>query len=257
MPENDVHLPPDDESKLEFLIHNFWIPEWHIAKINIYIHHLENFDEFNKEILKLESNDDVDNGSLKDCLILEIITSTMFLTEMFAAIAQACLTNPKNIQKHLKEFKATNFYADISSRDDNYYAQILSMPQIDYISGNKEVIFEGINDFKQFLNEIKEYYFSHLDLFNSYKHGLRLFPVSANDENNEPFNCIMYFSNKYEHDQVKLTILDKNPRKHQEFAKDMIYFIRLILKNHQSKLKKPDGWEMTMPIRNKDKTKIE
>ncbi len=60
MAENDFYIPPQDESKLEFLIHNFWIPEWHLAKINLYAYHLEHFDAFCKDVLKLELNDDVE-----------------------------------------------------------------------------------------------------------------------------------------------------------------------------------------------------
>jgi hypothetical protein len=57
---------------------------------------------------------------MKDLLMVEIIISVMFLAESLAAVTQACVTNPKNIQKYLKEFKATDFYSKISSMDTAY-----------------------------------------------------------------------------------------------------------------------------------------
>ncbi|MCZ7380897.1 MAG: hypothetical protein O8C64_04905 [Candidatus Methanoperedens sp.] len=251
MAETDFYIPPQDESKLEFAIHNLWIPEWHLAKINIYIYHLEHFDIFSKDILKLELSNEVDKDSMKDFLIVEVILSTMFLIESFAAVAQACSTSPKNIQKYLKEFDATGFYSKISSKDNVYYAQILSVPQIDFISGEKEILFEGIKDFKGFLNEVKEYYFSNLDLFNSYKHSFRLFPFSTIGKNEEPVSAIMYFSQRHKQDEVVITTLDKNPQKHEKLARDLIYFIRVILNNPKNKLKNPENWEATIPMRNK------
>ncbi len=186
-------------------------------------------------------------------LIIEVIVSTMLLIESFAAIAHACYTNPKNIQKYLKEFDATGFYSKIGSMDNDYYAQMLSLPNIDSISEceSKEVILNGIRDVIEFLNEVKEYYFSNLNLFNSYKHGFRLFPMSTFGKNDEQVSVIMYFSRSHKQDGVVITRLDKDPLKHENLANDVKYFIRIILKNHENKLKKPENWDVTVPLRRK------
>ena len=267
----------------------------------------------------------------------------MFLAESLAAITQACVTNPKNIQKHLKEFNATKFYSKISSMDDtylfswdeipgedsdrliefieqkfgigwiktaniekmddvrtirvsteknslslklnreqtkavltidnvitdpfiakmengklniydnDYYAKILSIPQIDLFSEDKrETMLEGIRYLKEVLNEIKEYYFSHLDLFNSYKHGFRIFPFSSIDGDDKIFSVIMYFSLRHKQNETTIIRMDKNPQKHQQLAKKIVNIIRIILENHANKLKNPESWEMTIPAKNKD-----
>lgn len=247
MTENDFQLPWD-ESKLEFIIHNFWIPEWYNYKIKNYIYNLENFDSFYKQILQIELSDDASKDMIKDLLIVEIIVSTMFLAESFAAIAHACYTNPKDIQNYLKEFNATKFYSTIGSKNDDYLARILSIPQIDHISGKREEITEGLKDFKEYLYEFKEYYFSNLDLFNSYKHGLRIFPMCTFENNNE-ISIISYFSKSQKKDEMVITRMDKNPKKHQKLANEMSDIIRKILESHKNKLKNPDQWKVTIPMK--------
>jgi hypothetical protein len=242
-----------DESNLEFLFHDFWIPEWNFIKMNVSIYHLEHFEECCKNILKLELDKEVDKDSVKDLLIVDIIASTMFLIESLGAISNACCTDPKNMQEYFRNFSATKFYSDISSKDNEYYARILSIPQTDFISesDDKKLIIQGISDLKEFLNEVKEYYFSNLDLFNSYKHGFRLFPINTIEENNEPVSAIMYYSQKNKTDEVILTRMEKNPQKHHKLAKEIIYFKNLILENHKNKLKQPRNWDMTIPMRTK------
>lgn len=248
MAENDPQLPKE-ESVLEIVIHNYWLPEWYNAKIKNYIYNLKNFDSFCKDVLQMELSETTKN-MMKDFLIVDIIVSTMFLAESFAAIAEACSTNPKNIQKYMKEFKATNFYSKISSRDDEYYAKILAIPQIDFIVKDKrEEILEAIKSFKEDLNEIKAYYTAHLDLFNSYKHGFRLFPIQSIERDDTVANAIMYFSQHHKQNEVIVICMDKNPHKHQELASKILSFIRVILKNHESKLKNPEEWNVIIPTK--------
>ena len=342
MTENKFQSPKN-ESYLEFFIHNGWVPEWHLLKIKNYIYNLENLDSFCKGTLQLELSDDNTKDSMKDFLMVEIIISVMFLAESLAAITQACVTNPKNIQKYLKEFKATYFYSRISSMDNaylfswdeipgkdsgrlfefieqnfgidwiktaniekiddvrtirvsteknslslrlnhektkailtidnvrtdpfiakmengklniydnDYCAKILSIPQIDLFSEDKrETMLEGIRYLKEVLNEIKEYYFSHLDLFNSYKHGFRIFPFSSFDGDDKIVSVIMYFPSHHKQNEATIIRMDKNPQKHQQLANKIVNIIRIILENHVNKLKNPESWEMIIPAKSKD-----
>lgn len=245
--ENDYKLF-SEESKLDFFIHTAWIPEWHFIKIRNYVKNLENFDDFCGDIFQDELDDNATEDSVRDLLIIEIIVSTMFLAESLASIAQACFSNPKNIQKFMKEFNATAFYSKISSMNDEYYARILSLPQIDHFSGDKkDEIIASIKNVGDIMNEIKEYYFSHLDLFNSYKHGFRIFPINSLGENDEIVSVVMYFSKRQKQDEAVLIKMEKNPNKHQKIANDIRNIIRSIMKNHGNKLKNPDYWEATIP----------
>jgi len=245
--ENDYKLF-SEESKLDFFIRMAWIPEWHFIKIRNYVKNLENFDDFCEDIFKEELDDNATEDSVRDLLIIEIIVSTMFLAESLASIAQACSSNPKNIQKFMKEFNATAFYSKISSMNNEYYARILSLPQIDHFSGDKkDEIIASIKNVGDIMNEIKEYYFSHLDLFNSYKHGFRIFPINSLGENDEIVSVVMYFSKRQKQDEAVLIKMDKSPHKHQKIANDIRNIIRSIMKNHGNKLKNPDYWEATIP----------
>ncbi len=249
MPERNSQLN-QDESKLEFFIHNFWLPEWHNAKIKMYVNHFENIDDFIKKTLKTELDEDLKDVT-RYFLILEIIVSTMFIAESLAAIAGACFTNPKNIQEYLKKFKATDFYENINPKiDDDYCAKLLAIPELRIVKGSeKKEIMRSIKDFREELNEIKKYYFSHLDLFNSYKHGFRIFPIQSWDEENIPTNLILYFSQKHKKDTVTIRRMEKGYQTHQELAQSMLYFIRVLLGNHKARLENPDKWEITIPLR--------
>lgn len=247
--ENDYELF-SDESKLDFFIHMAWIPEWHFIKIRNYVNSLENFDGFCEKIFQEKLDDNATEDSVRDLLIIEIIVSTMFLADSLASIAQACSSNPKNIQKFMKEFNTTAFYSKISSMNSEYYAKILSLPQIDHFSGDKkEETIGSINNFGHIMNEIKEYYFLHLDLFNSYKHGFRIFPINSLGENDEIISVVMYFSKRQKQDEAVIMRMDKSPHKHLKIANEIQNIIRTILKNHGNKLKNPDCWEATIPER--------
>lgn len=248
----DYFVPPvsdKDKSKLEYLIHNYWFPEWYAIKIKNYIYNLENFDSFCKEIIQLEPIDNEAKESIKDLIIVEIIVSTMFLTESLAAVAVACSTDPKNIQEYMKKFDANKFYKEISSKNDEYYAKILSLPQIDLIQENKKELKETISDFRELLKEFKDYYDTHIDLFNSYKHGFRIFPFNSLDENDETVSVISYFPRIPEKDVITLKRLDKNPHEHEKLPRQMLGVIRTILKNHENKLKNPKSWDIIIPMR--------
>lgn len=244
--ENDYQLH-SDESKFDFFIHIAWMPEWHIIKIRNYVKCLENVDDFCEDIFQSELDAATEN-TVRDFLIIEIIVSTMFLAESLASISQACSSNPKNIQKIMKESNATDFYSKISSMNNEDYAKILSFPEIDLFSkDNKEETIESINEFGVFMNEIKKYYFSYLDLFNSYKHGFRIFPLENIGENGEIRRAMMYLSKRKKQDEVDIIRMDKSPQKHQKMANDILHIIRSILKNHGNKLENPDNWELTIP----------
>lgn len=242
---------PEEESKIELIIHNNWLPEWHILKIKNYVYNLENFENFCKDVLQIKPSEDV-KELIRALLVTEIIASVMFLAEALAAIAKACSTNPKNIQRYLKEFNATDFYKKNNLMDNEYYAKILSLPQLDLIiEDRREEIADSLKDFKEALNEIREYYFSQLDLFNSYKHGFRIFPLLRFDEDNKLVSTIIYFSQRHKQNVVTVKRMDRNLHKHQKIARDISYLIRIILRNHENKLKNPDSWETTIPAKRK------
>lgn len=232
----------------EFLFHNYWIPDWYVIKIKNYIYNLENFDRFCREIVQLETNDNETKDMIKDLIIVEIIVSTMFLAESLASIAEVCATDPKNIQLSLKNVRASDFYSKINSKTDKDYAKILSLPK-HLIQENKE----SISDFKELLNEFKDYYDANIDLFNSYKHGFRIFPFNSLDENGENVSIISYMPRipKEVRDVLTLKRLDKNPNEYKKLPIHILYVIRTILKNHENKLKNTESWEIIIPTRKK------
>jgi hypothetical protein len=249
---------PQDESKLEFLFHLIWSPELQYIKIQNFIYAIEHTEDFLRNILKMENFEEKYSEIVKEFLMVEIVVTTMFICETFAAIAKACSTNPKNIQKVLKEFNATKFYSDFDSEtDDSLFADMLCVPNLDLIEGeeSKRELETSIKEFREAFMKIREYYFSNLDLFNAYKHGLRIFPFETLDENGNPYAVIAYFAREHKPDAFTIRRMGRDYYKHQTLAIDMLYFIRIMLSNHRSKLESPEKWEITIPRRSELKFK--
>jgi hypothetical protein len=114
------------DSKIDLFIHEFWLPEWQIAKIKNYIYNFENINSFCTTI-GLGQNQDV--SGIKIFLMIEIIASTMLLAESLAALIESIITNPENLQDGFKDSNSARFYGSIESLNHDDYLKILSRPQ--------------------------------------------------------------------------------------------------------------------------------
>jgi hypothetical protein len=175
------------------------------------------------------------------------------LAEAFSTLVGALIEQPENLQDHLKKSKATEFYGNIAKLTDDDYLMILAIPT-NYSLDNSEVTVNlsmDLKKFKEILTEIKIFYFENLDLFNSYKHGFRIFPLLTLDDIGNSTSTIMYFSNQQgQHNQVFVRRLTNNPDAYLEIAKLISATFCILLDNLKNKSINGNEWKVSIPAKN-------
>lgn len=220
---------------LDTFIHHFWAPYWHYLKLENLIPYFKNIDNFciNTE-LNIKLNEE-DREDIKLFLMVEVIASVMFTAECFAAIADACISNPKNIQAHMRNFKAANFYNRVGSMKENDYAAIFSLPKTEkFDKQSKKMLKEAIQNLKGVSEEVKSYYFSNLDLFNAYKHGFRIFTIRTVSPSGKEQQSLAFFSKKHKDDSLTLLVPKIDYKEHRELSIKMLRFIDMIVRNNRA-----------------------
>lgn len=95
--------------------------------------------------------------------------------------------------------------------------------------------------------KIKKFYFKNLDLFNSYKHGSRIFSFLTLDEIGKSASTIMYFSQNHRQNEVIVIKLSDNPDEYLEIAILISATFRILYNNLKNKLENPYEWKVSFP----------
>jgi hypothetical protein len=245
---------PEEKSRIEQLIHMSWFPEWHLSKIKNSIHNFNNLDYYIHNILDIHNYDIEFEDQIRDLLIIEMIASSMLLAETFASLVNALLKQPDNIQYSLKKFaRVPTFYKNIDKLTNDEYLKILSIPpnyQIDIDKNEVTVnLSVDLEKFKEILTEIKNFYFKNNDLFNSYKHGFRIFSFFTLDEIGKSTSTIMYFSQDHRQNEAVVLNLSDNPDEYLKIAILISATFRILHNNLKNKLKNPREWKVSFPAK--------
>jgi hypothetical protein len=180
--------------------------------------------------------------------MIEIIASTMLIAESLATLMDSIIKNPKNLQDGFKVSSATTFYNSIGYLNHNDYSKLLSLPQKDSICDAKICnLDERLDNFGKILDRFKKYYFGELDLYNSYKHGFRLFLTETYQGEGNYIDTLAYFSQNDKHDQLKVRCMEVDPNRHLEIAVRMAKVMRLILSNYKNMIKNPENYKIVIP----------
>lgn len=233
------------DSYIELFFHKFWFPEWQIIKIKNHIYNIEHIESFCATAgLKQCPN----AAEIKIFLVVEIIASTMMLAESLATLLESIIKNPKNLQEGYKVAKPTKFYKSIESLDYNAYMKILSAPQKESIC-DEEVcnLDEKLNNFSKLLSKFKDYYFRELDLYNSYKHGFRLFLTETYQGEGNFIDTLAYFSQTDNHNKMHVRCIEEDPYNHLNVAKEIAKVMRILLSNYENMNDNPENYEITIP----------
>jgi len=119
----------------------------------------------------------------------ESITMCVKYCEDLAAISIAFGKGHFQINDTLKDYQTRNirdFFNKISDFDYTYFQNILGYPKIEEIKCTQQKDFiNSIERVKKYYSEAKAFYDKNYDLYNCYKHGLRLMPVNADDGGHE------------------------------------------------------------------------
>jgi hypothetical protein len=129
-------------------------------------------------------------------LRVESITWTVKYSEDLAAISLAFGKGHCNLNETLKDYgtrEVRDFFKKVTIAEYDYIRKILGYPELEGIeSGQEEIMGKSAEVTKQHYNQVKTFYGKHNDLYNCYKHGLRLMPVMGEGDE----NCILKFPSK-------------------------------------------------------------
>lgn len=234
-----------EKSYIELFFHEFWLPEWQVIKIKNYIYSIENTESFCKTI-GLGQNSDL--ASINIYLMIEIIASTMVLIESLATVMESIMKNPRNLQNGFKVANPTRFYKSIDSLNYDDYLKILSAPTRNSLCNAKICdLNERLDNFGKMLIEFKKYYFNELDLYNSYKHGFRLFLTETYQGDNNYIDTLAYFSQSNKLNELQVRCLESDSDKHLKMAEKTVKLLRTIISNHKNMADNPENYQIMIP----------
>ena len=164
------------------------------------------------------------SGELKGYLKIEILVSVVQFAEIFGIYLLCFHERKKEFHKKLLDYKVSeviNFFENIEIRRIPYFRKILGYPAFNQISDKTASIKlnESSKNFKKKLVLISDFYLKYRLLYNSYKHGFRIFPMF--DKN---YSSGIMVINR---DKKSVTIYNVNVDK----AVDLLKWMMPVLKN--------------------------
>ena len=121
-------------------------------------------------------------GELQGFIKIEITVSVVQFAEIFGIYLLCFHERKKEFHKKLLDYmvsEVNDFYKNIEKRRIPYFRKILGYPAFNQIFDKKSSIKlnESSKNFKKKLLLISNFYLKYKFLYNSYKHGLRIFPM--------------------------------------------------------------------------------
>ena len=117
----------------------------------------------------------------------ESIILTVKYSEDLASISIAFGRGHFKINETLRTYKTATirkFFKNVTEADYRYMQKVLGYPDLEELEPNRRVMIEGsVERAKQYYKQIGAFYSKYCDLYNCYKHGLRLMPVKEGKTN--------------------------------------------------------------------------
>ena len=112
-------------------------------------------------------------------------------------------------------------------------------------SGNDKSTLDP-SELRSTLIKIKDFYLKNLNLYNSYKHGYRIFPLTTLDEFANSTSIIMYLPKNYKENQASLIRLPSVPDEYLEIAMLISTTLRQLYGNLESKLRDENEFDVSI-----------
>jgi len=127
---------------------------------------------------------------------MEIVVTAVHCAEILASYLLAFEKQGKAIQRSLFKYQVSDvnkFYSSIRRKGVPYIAKIFSYPQPSQVEDQniKRKIRRACDKIKKELADIGKYYSQNLDMYNSYKHGMRISAFSSEEENSKDYHGII------------------------------------------------------------------
>jgi len=189
---------------------------WLFFKVKMLEKALKNFSSWFPEI----EVEDERASLVHEMIRLEMVVTTVHYAEVFAANLLAFKKKRKRFHKTLLSYRVsevTDFYKKIKRRKLPYIASLLGYPALFQVPDEKqrELLMKSCKKVQEKLSEIADYYLTHLQLYNAYKHGFRIGvlqqapPPEIAPPDFEPFAFIMQPLNKNKLNRVKFQRIGK------------------------------------------------
>jgi len=125
-------------------------------------------------------------GEIKGNLKIELVTLAVQCAEIFGIYMMCFHQRRKNFYKKILDYSVSDvvcFYKNIEKKKISYIRRMLVYPSYNQV-GDKNMtnkLNESSKNVKQKLIKISNFYDKYRFVYNSYKHGLRVFPVFGAD----------------------------------------------------------------------------
>ena len=177
---------------------------------------------------------------VKSLLELEIVINAVHYAEILGSYLIAFKKRGKAVQRAFMTYQiaeVSEFYKRIPDRSISYIAKILSYPQ-PYMVRNKRgkrMLRTSCVEGKGKLGLIAKYYHENLDLYNSYKHGLRVGAfLSRYPDSKKSYPIIGWLlrDKSYYPSRIEMARLD--PKKAKEITRDIYAILSLSISNYRN-----------------------
>lgn len=171
MPRRDVIVPA------RILLEN-GLFMWPALKVDSLDYTIKNISKVYKSSFKGPISRD-DKASIKEQVKLEIIITVLHYAEILASYLLAFKDGRRAIQRSLFSYRVADvdsFYKEIKTKRLSHIMRLFSYPQPYQLKSTviSKRVLKSSNKIKKELITIGNYYIEHRDLYNSYKHGLRV-----------------------------------------------------------------------------------
>jgi hypothetical protein len=141
--------------------------------------------------------DDELKEQIKGSLKIEIITSAVQFAEIFGIYMRCFHDCNKVIHKKILNYEVKeviDFYQKIQTKRVTYFRKMLGYPSFRQVLNEEwnTKLNESSDNVKKMLIRISKFYLKYRFLYNSYKHGLRAFPMfMGENSNSQPFTIVL------------------------------------------------------------------
>jgi len=191
---------------------------------------------------------------LKSLLDLEMVINAVHYAETLGSYLLAFEKHGKAVQRAFMNYKiddVKDFYEKIPNRSISYIAKILSYPHPYMVTSmkGKRIVRTSCVEGKRKLISIAKYYYENLDLYNSYKHGLRIGAFLSRDPDSKKsypiIGCLLRDKSFYPA-RIKMARLDA--KKAKEITREAYAILSLSISNYKNMVldKKTDFTSRTL-----------
>lgn len=210
---------------------------------------LKNIDDFIERVLGKASLKEVEyRMQVEEILRSEVIFTTMQLCEdLVYVISTYKYTSSDPVAIFRTKIKAPEFFSFIKKVQPSDLLDWLSWPpEID----TERLPDDGVKPFSEFLDRVKSFYYGHLTLYNSYKHGNRIAYMTWIDPDETPYPAMLYFPVGEDRNTATVT-RSEDVSKEFKLAESIIYVASIVKDNWLIRRRDEESGKFTLALPSK------